>query len=106
MVIGAQLGGATEAEITLVESVATKIGLAFQIQDDILDVIGDTEVLGKPVGSDERNEKATYVAHFGLEAAQAKVEELTESALAQLYRLPKHNMFLEDLLKSLVHRQK
>lgn len=106
MVIGAQLGGASEAEVTIVESVATKIGLAFQIQDDILDVIGDTEILGKPVGSDEKNEKATYVAHYGLEASKAKVAELTESALGQLYRLPKHNRFLEDLIKSLVNRQK
>lgn len=106
MVIGAQLGGATEAEVTLVESVATKIGLAFQIQDDILDVEGDEQVLGKPIGSDEKNQKSTYVAHYGMDAAKAKVEELTESALGQLYRLPRHNMFLEDLLKSLVHRQK
>ena len=106
MVIGAQLGGASEEEVILVESVATKIGLAFQIQDDILDVVGDEAVLGKPIGSDEKNEKATYVAIYGLDAAKAKVEELTESALAQLYRLPKHNMFLEDLLKSLVNRQK
>ncbi len=106
MVIGAQLGGATEAEVTLVESVATKIGLAFQIQDDILDVVGDTAILGKPVGSDEKNEKATYVAIYGIDAAHEKVAELTESALGQLYRLPKHNLFLEDLLKSLVNRQK
>lgn len=66
MLIGAILAGATKSEQKIIEEAASEIGLAFQIQDDILDVTGNQEVLGKPVGSDAKNEKATYVTYEGL----------------------------------------
>ena len=61
MLIGAVLGGAAEEDCKIVESLASKIGMAFQIQDDILDVTGSQDVTGKPSGSDEKNKKTTYV---------------------------------------------
>ena len=69
MMIGAVLAGADEAQTASVERIAKKVGLAFQIQDDILDVTGSQEVLGKPIHSDEKNEKTTYVTWKGLEAS-------------------------------------
>ena len=75
MMIGAILGGATDDEVAQIEQVAAKIGLAFQIQDDILDVIGDAQTLGKAVGSDEKNQKATYVIFAGVDKAKQEVEQ-------------------------------
>ena len=75
MMIGAILGGASDAEIQSVEKIAHYVGVAFQIQDDILDVTSTEEVLGKPIHSDEKNQKTTYVTLLGIEQAQKKVEE-------------------------------
>lgn len=106
MVIGAILGGATDEEVEQIEEVAKKIGLAFQIQDDVLDVIGETETIGKSVGSDEKNQKATYVVFEGLEKAKQEVADLTDDAIAILQELPYENPFLTELLRWMVLRDK
>lgn len=106
MVIGAVMAGATKEECDTVERMASAIGLAFQIQDDILDVTSSQEVLGKPVLSDEKNHKTTYVGLEGIEKAKADVEKYSETAVDILYSLPGRNDFLEDLIKMLVSREK
>lgn len=106
MVIGAILAGANKEEQNLVEKAAGKIGLAFQIQDDILDITSTTEELGKPVGSDEKNGKNTYVALEGLEKSKEDVKKLSESAMEDLQKLPYENPFLIELIKELIERKK
>lgn len=104
MMIGAVLGGATEAQVQTIENVASKIGMAFQIQDDILDVEGDEDKIGKPVGSDQRNDKCTYVTFAGIEKSKEEVKRLTDQAVEELNSLPVHNEFLNELLNYLVYR--
>lgn len=106
MVTGAVLAGASAEEQQLVEQIAADIGMAFQIQDDILDVTSTLEVLGKPIGSDAKNQKATYVALMGMEQAKEKVGELFAKAMAGLDSLSVKNPFLSELLRALVHREK
>lgn len=106
MMIGATLAGAAEEEITRLERCAYNIGIAFQIQDDILDVTSSLEVLGKPVGSDEKNHKLTYVAIHGLEESKRKVEELSREAIGILASFSRRNPFLEELVEQLIYREK
>ncbi len=106
MMIGAVLAGASDEEIKIVEQIASDVGLAFQIRDDILDVTSTLEVLGKPTLSDERNEKTTYVTLKGLSRASADVEKISERALKRLASLPYENEFLTELIRSLVYREK
>ena len=106
MLIGAVLGGAAEEDCKIVESLAGKVGLAFQIQDDILDVTGDQKVLGKEAGSDEKNQKTTYVTIEGLEKAKKDVEILSAQAIEDLNKLPGNNEFLEQLIRLLVNRER
>ncbi len=106
MVIGAILAGASDEDIKKTENIASKIGMAFQIQDDILDVIGSAEALGKPIGSDDKNNKATYVSLYGLENAKAEVIRLTNEAVDLLQDLPGEKDFLKELLLWLVNREK
>lgn len=106
MMIGAVLAGASDEKIALLESVAGKVGLAFQIQDDILDVVSTTEMLGKPVGSDKENNKTTYVTLEGLEKAGEDVKRLSDEAIGELDMLEEKNPFLMELLKSLINRKK
>jgi geranylgeranyl diphosphate synthase type II len=106
MMVGAILADAPEAEITSIGQVAADIGLAFQIQDDILDVTSSTEVLGKPVGSDEKNEKSTYVTLEGLEQAAEDVERFSKEASGILRNLNRDDAFLQELIQYLVHRNK
>lgn len=106
MMMGAILAGASNEEILVVEKAASNIGRAFQIQDDILDVTGDEKELGKPVLSDEKNHKSTYVTLLGIEKATEKVRELTMEALSGLKSLPYTNEFLYELIYSLVYRKK
>ena len=106
MLIGAVLAGATKSEQQMVEQAATQIGLAFQIQDDILDITSTTEVLGKPVGSDEKNQKATYVTYEGMEKAKADVNSYSSQAVENLKSLVVKNEFLVALTEYLIHREK
>lgn len=110
MMAGAVLAGAADEEIKKIEEIAGKVGLAFQIQDDILDVTGSVQVLGKPVFSDERNQKTTYVTLKGISEAEKIVERISKEALMELDalsgRLGRRNEFLEELLSWLIHREK
>ena len=106
MLIGAILAGATQEEQDKIEHIGADIGYAFQIQDDILDVTGTTEVLGKPAGSDDKNEKSTYVSIRGLEDAKNDVLMMSERAINTLHSLKYENEFLEELIKKLVNREK
>lgn len=106
LAVGGILSGASATEVQKLELVARKIGLAFQIQDDILDVIGKEEVLGKPIGSDARNEKVTYVTYEGIEKSKEDVARLTDEALELLHSLGKEDSFLSELFLHLVNREK
>ena len=106
MMTGAVLAGASEKELEVVEQAAENIGLAFQIQDDILDVTSTQEELGKPIHSDEKNNKVTYVSLMGAPAAAGKVKELSEHAVELLNSLDRKNEFLDLLVESLISRRK
>ena len=106
MMIGAVLAGASDADISKVEQIASDVGLAFQIQDDILDVTSTTEELGKPVKSDEKNEKTTYVTLRGLEQSEEDVARISEEAIRLLDEIEEKNSFLELLILELIHRKK
>lgn len=106
MMAGAVLAGADERQTSLVEEAALNIGLAFQIRDDILDVTSTSQELGKPVRSDEKNNKVTYVTLFGIEEASRQVAGLSEKALSALSGLNKKNEFLTDLIREMVSRRK
>lgn len=106
MMVGAILAGAAEEEVKTVRQVALDVGLAFQIRDDILDVTSTLETLGKPIHSDDKNEKTTYVTLKGLEQASKDVEEISNRALERLSSLPYENAFLTELIKSLIYREK
>jgi len=105
-VIGGILGGATEAELELLSKAALNIGVAFQIEDDILDVVGNEEVLGKNIGSDEESGKETYVTLFGFEKAKEDVDSLSQEALLMLDSIEGDKEFLIQLVKSLVDRDR
>ena len=106
LMIGAILGGASRGEVSCLEQIGRKIGLAFQIQDDILDVTSDMETLGKPVFSDEKNHKTTYVTLLGVEGAGKEVERLTSDAVRLLETLPGEKAFMKELLNYLALRKK
>ena len=106
MTIGAVLAGAQESQITQIEKCASDIGIAFQIQDDILDVTGSLAVLGKAVGSDEKNHKLTYVTMHGLEESKAQVEAISREAVKILSSFTNRNEFLEELIVQLISREK
>lgn len=106
MLIGAILAGATKGEQKQVEQAAGELGLAFQIQDDILDVTSTTEVLGKPVGSDEKNHKTTWVTLWGLEKARQDVERLSKQSVKRMDDLVVKNEFLINLMLELIQRTK
>lgn len=106
MMAGAILGGASEQEVSVIEKAAKNIGLAFQIQDDILDVTSTMEELGKPIHSDEKNHKTTYVTLLGIQEAAQQVAALSEEALQLLKSLNTKNEFLSALVKALINRRK
>ena len=106
LVIGAVLAGASEEDTARLEKAAENIGIAFQIQDDILDVTSSLEVLGKPVGSDEKNHKVTYVSLNGMDQSRRDVAALSEEALEILRAFPQRNLFLEELVMTLINREK
>ncbi len=109
MMIGAVLAGADDAALSTIEKAAYEIGIAFQIQDDILDVTSTFEELGKPIGSDEKNNKTTYVTLKGISEASREQKELSDHAIGLLESFTKQgfqNEFLTDLVKSLITRLK
>ena len=103
---GAVLGGASEDELQALTVYADNFGLAFQITDDILDVIGDEQVIGKPVGSDEKNHKSTYVTLTSLEEAQKLAQEAVDKAIDALKIFGEEADFLRELVAFLVKRNK
>lgn len=106
MMIGTVLAGAEERYVDIMEQIASAVGIAFQIQDDILDVVGDTEVIGKPAHSDMDNGKITYVTIHGLDKAAEDVKKISEHAVELLDSLPYENKFLRELILSLISRNK
>ena len=106
MMIGAVLAGASEAELVKIEQAARKIGVAFQIQDDILDVEGDEKKLGKPVGSDVKNGKTTYVTLNGLDKSREDVKRLSDEAVDILKTSRRSEDFLIPLVLWMISRQK
>lgn len=106
MVTGAILAGADEEEIETVKKISLLIGRAFQIRDDILDITSTTEVLGKPVLSDEKNNKTTYATLYGIDKANEEVRRLTDEALLLFDKLPGNKAFIKDLFEMLVARNK
>lgn len=105
LMIGAILAGADEHSLEIMEKVGSDIGLAFQIQDDILDITSTEEVLGKPIGSDEKNGKTTYVTLTGLDKAREDVKEISQRAIDNMLSLNYSNDFLVELIKSLITRE-
>lgn len=103
--LGCIAAGADNDKISAASRFAYNLGIAFQIKDDILDVVGNSEILGKPVGSDAENEKTTYVTLEGLEKAQSDVEKLTNSAINELSAFD-NNEFVMLLAQKLVNRKK
>ena len=106
MMTGAILGGADEEQTALIEKAASAIGMAFQIQDDILDVTSTSQELGKPVHSDEKNHKVTYVTLFGVEKASEQVLQFSEQAQSILEDLSNKNKFLTALIMEMASRRK
>ena len=106
MMIGAVLAHASEDEVQTVEKIAAKVGMAFQIQDDILDLTSTTEILGKPVLSDEKNNKTTYVTLNGLDQSKQDVDIISQEAIQELKQLPGQNLFLEELIQMLITRER
>jgi len=105
---GAYLAGADDKTIELLETAGKNLGLAFQVQDDILDIVSDAETLGKEVGQDEKNDKNTYVAEYGMEEARKFVIEKTEEVISILDRTLKTDreeaVLLKELAKELAGR--
>ena len=106
MMIGAKLAGASEDEVNKIEHIAGDIGLAFQIKDDILDVTSSSEILGKPIHSDEKNRKITYVSIMDLDSANKEVAVISQRAIDNYEALPYHNEFLKALILKLISRKK
>ena len=106
LMIGGILAGASDTEIRSLEKAAYDIGIAFQIQDDILDVTGNEKILGKPIGSDEKNHKLTYVSLNGLEKSKEDVKRLSGEAEEILSSFQEKQPFLLSLIDSLITRQK
>lgn len=103
--MGCISAGANENQMACASKFAYSLGIAFQIQDDILDIIGDEKELGKPIGSDAQNDKTTYATLLGIDKAKADVEKLTQSAIRQLDAFEKTE-FLKELALKLVNRKK
>lgn len=103
---GAMLAGADETAVARLERAGHNLGVAFQIQDDILDVKGSFQELGKSVGSDAKNNKMTYVTFKGLEQAERDQRAMSQEAVAILASFGQRNPFLEELVKQLTTREK
>lgn len=105
VVCGSILAGADEEELKYAAEYAEKLGLAFQIIDDILDCTSDEKTLGKPIGSDEKNGKTTYVTLLGIDGAKAEAERLSHEALTALCKIKGDNTALRELTADLLDRK-
>ena len=105
MLVGAVLAGATQGEQKIIEQTAGEVGLAFQIQDDILDVTSTMEVLGKPIGSDEKNNKTTFATLYSIEQCRLLAQQHTQAAIEATSNLPDSEL-LVALAEFLLHRNK
>jgi geranylgeranyl diphosphate synthase type II len=105
LMVGGILAGAGDRQVDTLEQIGQKVGIAFQIQDDILDVTGNQELLGKPIGSDAKNEKTTSVTLLGLSEASKKVRELSRQAVELARSLPGDTEFLQELIRMLTVRE-
>jgi len=101
---GAQLAGAAQWQVTALTEYAQQFGLAFQITDDILDVTGSQEKIGKPIGSDMKNHKATYVTLYSLEEARRIADQTVDSALDALSQFDAEANVLREMVRSLLTR--
>ena len=106
LMIGAVLAGADKKDVQTMERIGYLTGIAFQIEDDILDVTSTAAELGKPIHSDEKNHKVTYVTLQGLEGAKREARRLSDEAIALLGTLPGENVFLTELIQSLTERKR
>lgn len=103
---GALIGGANEDELVQITSYAEKIGIAFQITDDILDITGNQKLLGKNIGSDEKNDKLTYPNIYGLEKSQQMAEDVIKESLLCLKKIDKESDYLKGLAEYILKRNK
>ena len=106
LMIGAVLAGADKKDVQTMERIGYLTGIAFQIEDDILDVTSTAAELGKPIHSDEKNHKVTYVTLQGQEGAKREARRLSDEAIALLGTLPGENVFLTELIQSLTERKR
>lgn len=106
LMAGAEIGGANDSEISSFEKIGYNMGIAFQIKDDILDVTSTSDVLGKPILSDIKNEKQTYVSLYGLDNAQQDYETLSEGAVKMINDMGERAAFLAWYAQSLINREK
>lgn len=106
MMIGATLAGADDSQLEKIRRIASDVGMAFQIQDDILDICGDSALLGKPTRSDEENGKVTYVTIHGIEESSKYVNMLSERAVKGLEEIGGDHEFLKELIVWLIHRDR
>lgn len=104
LLCGALIGGADAESLEALEAYSEKIGLAFQIVDDMLDVTGDEKTLGKPIGSDEKNHKTTFVTLYGMASSEEKIRELEQGAIEDLKQVHGDTAFLEKIARYICHR--
>ena len=104
--MGAILGRASEEELQELSNYADKIGLAFQIKDDILSEEGDEKILGKPVGNDKKRKKCTYVSKYGLQESKRRLEKITQEAIKSLDKFGEKAEFLKELALYIQNRNK
>ncbi len=106
MTIGGVLAGVDDDTLVALDRAAYCVGLAFQIRDDLLDITSDEATLGKPIGSDEKNNKTTYVSMHGIEASKQAVDDLSSEALDIVKGMDGSNEFLESLIDWLTNRNR
>jgi geranylgeranyl diphosphate synthase type II len=106
LVAGAIIANQNDEVINVIRQAAYNIGIAFQIKDDILDVIGDQEIIGKSINNDKKNHKCTYVSIIGLEESQNRLNEHYQTALSLLNSLNRNSSMLESIFKLIIERNK
>ena len=105
VVCGATLGNADEVDLCYLKEYGEKLGLAFQIKDDILDVVGDVAILGKNTKGDEFNNKTTFITMYGLEKCKQRCKDLTQECFEILQRITVNTKCLEEITESLLKRE-